>query len=91
MKKCQNVVLARIFAGHSMMRFTWCLNTTFFICVHLCPSVSICVHLWLKNLLLHGYGSAGLVARQDGPVARATPAWSMLLPLVALERPWLRA
>jgi len=22
-----------------MMRFTWCLNTTFFICVHLCPSV----------------------------------------------------
>jgi hypothetical protein len=21
-----------------------------------CPSVSICVHLWLKNLLLPGYG-----------------------------------
>jgi hypothetical protein len=29
-----------------MMSFTWCLNTTFF----------ICVHLWFKNLLLHGYG-----------------------------------
>ena len=43
----------RVRGGHIQSRLPWCLNTTFFICVHLCPSVvKKSVTAWILIVIL---------------------------------------